>query len=67
MIAYKEAVARFCAVRDSIDQREHPIAYRRAFGIRLLFYRDHTIEEARALLIASETDPAIEEVAQYMK
>lgn len=65
--AYREALARFCIVRDTIDPEAHPEAAWRAHMIRLQFYCDHTADEAKQLLIASETDPTIEEVAKYLR
>lgn len=63
---YREALARYYMVRDTLDPETHPTAYRRASDIRLLFYFEHTADEAKRLLIASETQH-IEDVAKYLR
>ena len=63
---YRESLARYYVVKASIDQQAHPKAYRRASDIRLLFYYEHTADEAKRLLIASETQH-IEDVAKYLR
>lgn len=45
------AVEKFCLVRDAIDQTLYPNAYRMAFKTPLRFYKEHTTEEAIAILI----------------
>ena len=49
-----KAVKAFCAVRDTINQREHPTAYRKAFKMPFKFYLEHTTKEAIEILVGME-------------